>query len=303
MADMNNLVKNTIKIGLAAPLRVLHVTDAHLVSADERDSARKRELAARQRGVFTRFGGETYAETFFSWLDYGRENCDVIVNTGDVIDFTSEALFDELYKTTHERCGDKPVIFAAGNHEYSQFVGEAYEDDAYRNQSFSRVQACVPVNLDFAARVIGGVNFVSLDNAYYNVTERQLDLLKVEAARPYPIVLCLHVPLWHPAYLDALENSLAAQSGTGECPRVLPESLSLCGAPFKVTSRYTGGCAIQQFTTPVTQAFYDFVTHDPAFRLLLTGHTHKNFECRFENGLVQLNTGLACQTAREITIE
>ena len=41
------LEKNTVKIGLEKPVRILHVTDTHIALADERDDERKRALANR----------------------------------------------------------------------------------------------------------------------------------------------------------------------------------------------------------------------------------------------------------------
>ena len=41
------LEKTTVKIGLERPVRLLHVTDSHLTLVDERDNARKHELARR----------------------------------------------------------------------------------------------------------------------------------------------------------------------------------------------------------------------------------------------------------------
>ena len=62
---------------------------------------------------------------------------------------------------------------AAGNHEYSLYVGEAWEDAAYRNQSLATVQEAFINNIRMAARVIGGVNFVALDDGYYLFEEEQ----------------------------------------------------------------------------------------------------------------------------------
>ena len=41
------LLKNTIKIGLQKPLKILHVTDSHIALADEFDNERKHKLPER----------------------------------------------------------------------------------------------------------------------------------------------------------------------------------------------------------------------------------------------------------------
>lgn len=72
-------------------------------------------------------------------------------------------------------------FFAAGNHEFSLYVGEAKEDAAYRAQSLDRVNAAFGNDIRFDSGIIGGVNFVAVDNFYYLFEEFQLEGLKNEA--------------------------------------------------------------------------------------------------------------------------
>ena len=65
------IIKTEIKIGLDAPVRLLHVTDSHVCLADERDAAFDPELPghAKQRG--DAFGGEEQVESYLEqvlWL-------------------------------------------------------------------------------------------------------------------------------------------------------------------------------------------------------------------------------------------
>ena len=56
-------IHTRISIGVAKPLRFLHVTDSHLISADERDSERKRELARQRREAYDKHGFDCAAST------------------------------------------------------------------------------------------------------------------------------------------------------------------------------------------------------------------------------------------------
>ena len=80
------LEKSTVKIGLDRPVRLLHVTDTHLTLTDERDDERKRALSGRM--------GEGAVEYLHEQIEYAEENCDLLIHTGDLMDFVSAANAD-----------------------------------------------------------------------------------------------------------------------------------------------------------------------------------------------------------------
>ena len=43
---------------------------------------------------------------------------------------------------------------------------------------------------------IGGVNIVVMDDSYYQISEGQIDMIKAEVAKGYPIILCMHIPFF-----------------------------------------------------------------------------------------------------------
>lgn len=61
-------------------------------------------------------------------IKYGEKNCDLIVHTGDLIDYISKPCV-EFAKDFLKR--DK-FLFVAGNHEYAKYDG-IKEDMAYRS--------------------------------------------------------------------------------------------------------------------------------------------------------------------------
>jgi hypothetical protein len=71
---------------------------------------------------------------------------------------------------------------ATGNHEFSRYVGEAFEDERYRLGTYDYVQRHFRNDLTFAAREICGVNFVACNNGYYRFTGEQLDAVRKEQA-------------------------------------------------------------------------------------------------------------------------
>lgn len=296
------ILRNTYHFGLPRPVTFLHVTDAHLSGWNGRDGERKRLRAAERRASFGKRSemGEGYIRGFYDLLDNAAQDdtVDVIFNTGDTIDLVSYDTLNMLGEV--KRRGSDKLIATPGSHEFSQYVGEAREDLAYKMQSFNAIQNRWPGNIDFCSRVVGGVNFVALDNSYYRVTERQLLLLKTEAAKGYPIVLGIHIPLYNPNYPagDDGECYLAAKAA-GKKP--LPP-LAVCGAPDEVTSLYTEHRQDEQHTDADTDRFVEYVDACPQIKLIVCGHLHCNAETATAGGKPMLITDLAGRSARKITI-
>ena len=83
---MVKYINTQIEIGLPKPLRFLHTTDNHLTLADERDNERKRDLAAARHKAFE--GDTNRVQTSLDeMIDYCNKNCDMMLHTGDLIDF------------------------------------------------------------------------------------------------------------------------------------------------------------------------------------------------------------------------
>ena len=274
------LLKNTLHIGLDRPLRILHVTDSHIARVDERDNARKHELAKR-------LGDPKKEAYFFEHLAYTKEHCDLMVHTGDLIDFTSQANFDFARSVLAE----EKVFFAVGNHEFSQYVGEAYEDRAYKMNSFREMMPGLGAPLFFNSRMVGGVNFVAIDDSYHQFEPWQLTRLKKELAKGLPIILCLHVPLFE----QSLYDYHVSRSGPG-------------------TSCYLAGCpeddlpddewrAIEIRPRGITEEMAAFIKSQPQIRAVLAGHVHFSFESFLAPGRPQFVTGGGYDgIARELTI-
>ena len=173
-----NVKEVHVKVGATESFGVLHVSDTHIVRADNRDDEAKMALASwRARDM-------TYGEHYLDEaIRYARDHGLYMMHTGDLYDFVSEANLDSC--AVHMLAADWFVC--AGNHEYSQYVGEAKEDEAYKASSREAVQGAFPNDLTFASRVINGVNFVAVDDVYYNFTEKQRELMEAEMKKGLPV--------------------------------------------------------------------------------------------------------------------
>ncbi|MBR4856849.1 MAG: metallophosphoesterase, partial [Bacteroidaceae bacterium] len=128
VSEMKKLSLRSVRIatGIEKPFSALHLSDSHLTFADTRDDERKWKLAAGRQRIFLR--AEHYLNEA---ITFANRHEIPILHTGDLIDFVSEANLDMV--AAHFQQADWFV--AAGNHEYSQYVGEALEDAAYRAAS------------------------------------------------------------------------------------------------------------------------------------------------------------------------
>ncbi|MBQ7379930.1 MAG: metallophosphoesterase [Clostridia bacterium] len=253
-------IHTRIEIGLPAPICVLHASDTHLTHADARDGQRKVELAKN------RLPGFPDADQRLAEL--GRLSHELglpIMHTGDLIDFVSLANLEaaKAFADSHD------IFMATGNHEFSLYVGEAWEDADYRNQSLAAVQACYKNDIRMSSRMLrngdAAINFIALDNGYYYFEPEQLDFLKAQVALGLPVVLMIHTPLYDRALYDA------ARARTGSCAY-------LAGVPDELIADYDPYRYRQQKTDATTAEFLEYVAGEPAIKCILAGHLHVDFD-------------------------
>ena len=250
-----NLIYNKIKVGAEKPFRFLHMSDTHFTLADERDDKRKNDLA-KQRSQWHSDAEEISAEV----EAFAKEHQLLIAHTGDYIDFVSEANLDRLRKFTE----DNDVFMAAGNHEFSLYVGEAFEDADYRNRSLGRVQSCASNNIRFDSRKINGVNLIAIDNGYYLFDREQLEALKREAEYGLPMILFMHTPLY--------DKELYQIMGENNC---LKEASYLVATPEELTKHYSEYRRRQQTADGITRDTVEYIKNQPLIKAIFCGHIHE----------------------------
>ena len=274
------LIQSTVQIGLAEPVRLLHVTDTHLSFADARDDARKHELARRMRDP-------NKVQYLLEHIAYAKAHCDLLVHTGDLMDFVSHANVDKA----REIVADENFFFIAGNHDYSQYVGEAWEDNAYRMNSYMQMGYGLGVPMFFNARVVKGVNIVGIDNSYYQFEDWQLWRLQREAEKGLPIVLAFHDPLFEQSLYDFHNTEHPT-----DCTYVV-------GCDEAHLLPYSEFRAVQQRPTEATLRMIDYIRNEPCIKAILSGHLHFDYESYLTDNLIQFVTGGAYEgCAREVTL-
>jgi 3',5'-cyclic AMP phosphodiesterase CpdA len=272
-----SIIETKIEIGAKKPFRVVHISDTHLTYADMRDGERKVALSERRSQYF-----KEAEDTLALAAETAKRYDAPILHTGDLSDFVSLANLERVKRYVEEN----DLFMAAGNHEFSLYVGEAKEDAAYRNQSLAKVQAVYHNDIRSSSRVIEGVNFVALDNGYYQFDEGELAFLKNEVAKGLPIVLMMHTPLYEPSlYEKALD---AKKKG----------SAYLIDVPTELMERDYDPRHFAQKADEITHETMEYIASQPLIKAVLSGHLHFNFEGTVADRIPQVVT--ACTTIRVI---
>ena len=272
LAEEENLLKIdrlTISIGLEKPFRAFHISDTHLTLADDRENDRKKALAQGRSAHF-----KTSEQCFAASLAHAREQNELLLHTGDLIDFVSEKNLEAAAAGFQGR----DAFVSSGNHEFSQYVGEAKEDEAYKAQSFARVQKAYPNDLTFCSRVVNGVNFVAIDDVYYYFLPDHLARFEAEVKKGLPIVMMCHVPLYTPKLFDLMVN--------------VNHTLGyVTGAPEELIKNYPKYRFEQQRANDVTLEFIDYLKKQPLLKAILCGHLHFPYQERFSETAIQYVAG------------
>lgn len=270
-----DILKTDIHIENILPFTILHMSDTHLCLADNRNDERKIKLAENRTKSFPQ------AEQMIKDVEkFNSETNYTIVHTGDLIDFVSFANLDATKKFTDKN----DVFMAAGNHEFSLYVGEAFEDTAYRNQSLALVQQAFKNNIRYSSRIINGINFVAIDNSYYLFDEEQLNFLKEQTAGPFPVILLMHTPLYTESLYNHMMNDLH-----NSCAYLM-------NVPAEKITMYNAHRLRQQTADETTKQAYELIVNSNNIKAILTGHLHFDYEDKITDKLTQYVT--ACTTLR-----
>lgn len=281
-----NIIKTELDLGLGREVRLLHVTDSHISRAYESEDPELVKMA-RARAEFFDEGVPGQTEKLYEEAcEYAKANNLVMVHTGDLIDFISEANLDYL-----EHAFDGiDHLYASGNHDFCLFLGKAREDWAYKRENMKRIAPRLRDNMTFASKIVGGVNLVALDDSYYAITDGQIEMLRAEVAKGLPTLLFMHVPFYTPEYSKFFLN------GDG-CTYMV-------ATPTEILETYTEARFLQQAPTEVTLRAVDYILGEPLIKAFFVGHNHENGEEALSNGVMQYVTGATYKGyAREIIIK
>ncbi len=257
--------------GLAAPYTVLQITDLHACSfTEEEAAAMSPERYADLQGRVSLFWGQRplRPEDILPAVgQYAADiDADLILATGDMIDFPSEANLSLL--SGFVTSSPVPVLYMAGNHDWT------YSDDymtAHAIETYlPRITALAGAVDGVAVYDTGTIVFITVDNSPDRISDATLQayLSAVADARAKgrSVVLALHVPFT----VDTL---------VADCTRVW--NRNICIGEGGLSSHHEPTMALFRAVTEGTEFAPDAV---------VSGHLHFSHEDVFPNGVPQLIT-------------
>ena len=243
-----------IDLGLGRAIRAFHFSDTHLNFFDAVDfcavDPKKKEHFHKR---WVRF--PQAVQSFYASLDYARRNDLLMLHTGDLVDFVTEG--NERF-LAHNVDG-LDWHYAIGNHEYQSRAPEHYDSDAAGMRA--RLQPHFRNDLTVSSRILGGANFVALDNARGNVREETIARVKAEFEKPLPVVLMCHIPPFYTA--DFLKNSARSKY-------LIARGLGSTASE----KEFKPGRNIWDTYDQKTRDFWTWVQAKPKLKAILCGHTH-----------------------------
>lgn len=193
---MWNVNRVHLHFGLEKPVRILHLTDVHIMKVYEDESEAHQKFAAWRIPVFE-VPGSSPSRLLEEALDYGKDfDCTVV--TGDVVDCVSKANYDEMRRIF----AGNDCMFTLGSHEYIQMHRHAERTHEHRDskqEMWEELQSIFPGDIGFDSRIVGGVNIITADNASFAWTQDQYDRFREEVAKGYPILIFTHTPMQMPS--------------------------------------------------------------------------------------------------------
>lgn len=189
---------------LSRPYKVVQITDAHVSAAYEDEAAPVQDAAPRRARVFYATP-ESSVETWFSLVEKANaEKPDLVVLTGDIVDFPSRRNLDVLAEGLHRL--QAPYVFCVGNHDWSfdfdYHTANAVATELPKFAHFSRNGTTAYSLLD-----MGEFSVLAVDNSLDQVAEEALTGWHAACALQKPVILALHVPFCAD---DFPENGLRA---------------------------------------------------------------------------------------------
>lgn len=270
---------NTLDLGIEKPFSFLHFTDTHIHRADERDSEKIRALSLKRDSVYP-----TAEKDFEEISKTAREKGELLIGTGDMIDFMS---FPNRELITDFRKNNNCYLMA-GNHDFRPMGGMKYDVPSSRILNYEAVEDMLGTKLGFDSFIINGVNFVAIDNVYYRFTEKQLLQLTDEVSKGLPVILLLHVPLFH---IDLYNAKVVGER----------KYASVVSVPEELMKEYPEDRYIQQKEDEATHRMTQYILSEGNIKAIICGHLHIDREVVLNGRLPQIATGRG--TLREITVK
>jgi DNA repair exonuclease SbcCD nuclease subunit len=231
-----------------------------------------------------------------------QEKIDLIALGGDLINYPSPKTVAWVLQQLHNEAGDIPFIYTAGNHDWHEegLAADTSYDSSRHAQlnttlrplfehSVATAQGGPGAGRLYGKTSVRGTDVVFVDNSNYQVNQEQLSFLEKELERDSadPMVLLAHIPLKMKS-----TPPLAPKYVCGH-----PEWGAATDENYEVEGRPQWP---EDGNSASTLAFIDLVQKhsapDGRIVALLTGHVHKDFSAKLQDGSLPYAANLTALT-------
>lgn len=258
--------------------KIMHITDSHITVPDAKDSliwdkCKRMHKAFENTKSHVSKKNVSRENAFQMLIDQAKKlKVDIIVLTGDIINYPSEKSVNFVYNTLKNK--EIPYLYVAGNHDW-HLEGSPGSSEKLRDEALHILKPLYQhKNPLYNATLINGINFICIDNSTYQISKKQLTFLKNEIRKGYPIVLLMHIPVY---------TSFGIQLTMGN-----PAWGADIDKSYIIEKRERWS---KEGNTTTTKEFYQLIMNTPDI-IVLSGHIHTN-SMEIENNLIQFTTGLS----------
>lgn len=253
--------------GLKRPYTFFHITDLHMgcfTSEEAAEMPENRRTYAQHRLEFFSREGRGASEL---WEEYmacaAREGAELLLLTGDMIDFPSNANLARLMKGVYD--SPIPSLYVVGNHDWS-FADDYHTPHAEEAHlpKFAELSGGDP---HLTWREYRDLIVCAVDDSMDRVSRETVDGFLSLCEKGKPVIVILHIPL----YVESMVPDCRASWGG----RVL----------------MMGGEGLYG-DDPHVKRFYEAVALDPHTPVVavIAGHLHFHHEDVLPNGVPQIVT-------------
>jgi len=193
-------------------LKIIHISDSHLTvlkngKSEYPDFAKRMNKAYLNPKHYLTGDIGTRLGHFEEILSKARkEKVDLLLLTGDILN--NPSIYGVDYLVEKLKNSGINYLYTAGNHDW-HFEGMEGSRDSLRNEWIHN--RLLPLyqgnNPLYYSKIINGINFLMIDDSTYQINKEQLSFFREQSARNYPIILCMHIPIYQP---EDIEGNLFA---------------------------------------------------------------------------------------------